>query len=470
MALSGSRAGRAGRHCSRRTSRSKRLRRRGWRPERRSDRTRAGNAAQPDAGLRATWPRAGKLLFSGERPTGTLASPPNSTMRAQIPEFPARRRPAYRRNRNATSRSAASKSTHRTGIDSERLGVGNVGPQAVRGPGGSPRDGDHATGGWGHINVDEDYRSDEPKDGRSASRSRSIAKPTGRSSTLRLPRSWLNDPNGLVILQWRVPSLLPTQPVRHQLGQHNLGPRGKPRSGPLAAAPQRAELPDKSWARCSPDRPSSMGENTRDFQAGERIRRSIAIYTAAGGTYPGIEGADHSHNALPSATIADGHGPSSRQTRCSEHIAAQNRDPKVVWRCLRSRWIMALFLDKEEYALFASARSERVEAAPRETLTLPRKQRVPGLLSRLPVSGRSGPTTETRWVFTGANGHYLIGRFDGQPFTAEAGPSSQTTARTTTPCRPTATFPRFKAPDTDRLDERRLLPEHAFQSADELSL
>ena len=37
------------------------------------------------------------------------------------------------------------------------------------------------------------------------------------------------------------------------------------------------------------------------------------------------------------------------------HVAAENRDPKVIWHEPSRRWVMALFLDKNDYALFGSA-------------------------------------------------------------------------------------------------------------------
>ena len=56
-----------------------------------------------------------------------------------------------------------------------------------------------------------------------------------------------------------------------------------------------------------------------------------------------------------------------------------------------------------------------------------------------------GDAQNTSWVFWGGNGNYLIGRFDGTTFTKEAGPLASSTATTTMPPRPTATFPRKMA-------------------------
>ena len=37
--------------------------------------------------------------------------------------------------------------------------------------------------------------------------------------------NWTNDPNGIDLLQRRISSLLSTQPIWHQLGQHDVGTR-----------------------------------------------------------------------------------------------------------------------------------------------------------------------------------------------------------------------------------------------------
>ena len=36
------------------------------------------------------------------------------------------------------------------------------------------------------------------------------------------------------------------------------------------------------------------------------------------------------------------------------HVAAENRDPKVIWYAPEKKWVMALYLDKSDYALFSS--------------------------------------------------------------------------------------------------------------------
>ncbi|MCY3556101.1 MAG: glycoside hydrolase family 32 protein [Gemmatimonadetes bacterium] len=95
------------------------------------------------------------------------------------------------------------------------------------------------------------------------------------------------------------------------------------------------------------------------------------------------------------------------------HIRAENRDPKVVWHEPTARWIMALFMDGNDYALFSSP--DLKSWTHLQDLTLPGVSECPDFFE-LPVDG---DTANTRWVFWGASGGYLIGRFDGHAFTPE---------------------------------------------------
>lgn len=97
-------------------------------------------------------------------------------------------------------------------------------------------------------------------------------------------------------------------------------------------------------------------------------------------------------------------------------LVAGNRDPKVIWDAPRRRWIMALYLDGSDFALFSSPDLKRWEKL--STVTIPGTSECPEFFE-IPVQGRPG---ETRWIFYGGNGRYLVGRFDGRTFTPESGP------------------------------------------------
>jgi fructan beta-fructosidase len=97
-------------------------------------------------------------------------------------------------------------------------------------------------------------------------------------------------------------------------------------------------------------------------------------------------------------------------------ITAGNRDPKVIGYEPLKQWIMALYMEKENYTLFVS-----------ENLTEWNKlcdindlgcSECPDFFP-LPVDGN---TSNTKWVFWGANGKYLLGSFDGKTFKRETEP------------------------------------------------
>ncbi|MDE2726516.1 MAG: glycoside hydrolase family 32 protein [Gemmatimonadota bacterium] len=95
------------------------------------------------------------------------------------------------------------------------------------------------------------------------------------------------------------------------------------------------------------------------------------------------------------------------------HIRAENRDPKVVWHGPTSRWIMTLFMDENDYALFSSP--DLKSWTHLQDLTLPGVSECPDFFE-LPVDG---DPSNTRWVFWGASGGYLLGRFDGNAYAPE---------------------------------------------------
>ncbi len=150
-------------------------------------------------------------------------------------------------------------------------------------------------------------------------------------------------------------------------------------------------------------------ENTGGFQEGE-TPSLIAFYTAGGERmFPGkrcIQCIAFSNDRGRSWTKYDGN-PVIR------HIRAENRDPMVVWHAPTRRWIMTLFMDENDYALFSSP--DLRSWTHLQDLTLPGVSECPDFFE-LPVDGDAA---NTRWVFWGASGGYLLGRFDGRTFTPE---------------------------------------------------
>ena len=99
-----------------------------------------------------------------------------------------------------------------------------------------------------------------------------------------------------------------------------------------------------------------------------------------------------------------------------EHIRAENRDPKVIWYEPTKMWIMALYLDKNDFVLMSSKNLKDWEKL--QDITLAGSGECPDFFP-LAVDGDPG---NVRWVFSGANGKYLLGAFDGKKFTQESGP------------------------------------------------
>lgn len=227
------------------------------------------------------------------------------------------------------------------------------------------------------------------------------------------PRTnWTNDPNGLVFYKGEY----------HLFFQHN--PYGLPWGNMTwghAVSPDLVHWTELDDA-IHPDRLGTIfsgsavvdWENTAGFQAGSE-KTIVAIYTSAGGTSP------LSKEQPFTQSIAYSNDCGRTWTKYPKnpvlgHIVGGNRDPKVVWHAASRRWIMALYLDKEDFALFSSP-------------DLKQWTRLHDL--RMPGSGEcpdffeiavDGDPARRKWVFTSAKGDYFVGSFDGRRFTPETGP------------------------------------------------
>jgi len=98
-----------------------------------------------------------------------------------------------------------------------------------------------------------------------------------------------------------------------------------------------------------------------------------------------------------------------------DHICARNRDPKVIWHKHSGQWIMALYLEGDNFSLFGSKDLKRWNRLC--DVKLGGTGECPDLYE-LPVDGDPG---DTRWVLWGAVGTYRIGTFDGKIFIPETG-------------------------------------------------
>jgi sucrose-6-phosphate hydrolase SacC (GH32 family) len=240
-------------------------------------------------------------------------------------------------------------------------------------------------------------------------------------------RGWTNDPNGLVFYKGTYHLFFQHNPFGTSWGNMTWGHAVSNDLLHWTEKPD-AVLPDKNGVVFSGSAVVDW-KNSSDLQKKPEMDKSgnienpplLAFYTSTG--------ADR------------GKGPSAQSMVYSvdegntwikyplnpviPHIIGGNRDPRVFWYEEKSningnkgKWIMALYMDKEDYALFSS-----------DNLISWKKicdikdmgcSECPDMFE-LPVDRDNNIR---KWVFWGGNGKYLIGTFDGTTFTKEGGPFS----------------------------------------------
>jgi fructan beta-fructosidase len=154
--------------------------------------------------------------------------------------------------------------------------------------------------------------------------------------------------------------------------------------------------------------------NTSGFQSGSEPPM-VALYTAAGGTSARSEGQPFTQ-CLAYSVDRGRTWTKYRENPVLPHLVASNRDPKVIWDSPRRQWVMALYMDKSDFSLFSSKDLRTWEKL--SDVSIPGTSECPEFFE-IPVEGTSG---DTRWIFYGGNGRYLVGRFDGRTFTSDSGP------------------------------------------------
>lgn len=222
-------------------------------------------------------------------------------------------------------------------------------------------------------------------------------------------KHWINDPNGLVYYKG----------IYHLFFQYM--PPGRPDAYKDWGHAVSTDLvhwkqvrtpitPHKTWGGCWTGSAVVDWQNAAGFRTGEE-KPIIAILTMGG--VPGV--GPPCTQCLAYSTDGGTTFTYYERNPVLGHLIAENRDPKVIWHAPTKKWIMSLFLNKNDYALFASPDLKNWEHL--SDLNLPGVSECPGLLE-LPVDGDAD---NTKWVFWGGNGRYIIGTFDGRTFQKESG-------------------------------------------------
>jgi sucrose-6-phosphate hydrolase SacC (GH32 family) len=154
-------------------------------------------------------------------------------------------------------------------------------------------------------------------------------------------------------------------------------------------------------------------ENTAGLQQG-REKTLVAIYTTGSARVAGWEGAGNP--AVQAIAYSNDRGRTWKKFKGNPvlgHLRGSNRDPKVIWHAPTRTWIMALYVDENDFALFSSKNLITWEHL--QDLHLCGSSECPDFFE-LPVDGNPA---NSRWVFWGGDSRYLIGRFDGRTFHKE---------------------------------------------------
>ena len=217
---------------------------------------------------------------------------------------------------------------------------------------------------------------------------------------------WNNDPNGLILVNGKYHMFYQHNP--HSVNWGNMT-WGHAVSDDLVHWEELGDIlfPDETGtmfsgsAYCDHDNVSGLGKDA-----------VLLFYTAAG-----------EHNELSkgvpfSQCLAYSNDGGFTFTKYEKnpiipHIIGGNRDPKVEWCPEIGRYTLALYLDGNEYALFAS--DNLLDWEKITDIHMEYDNECPDFY-KLPVRGLEN--TE-KWVFIGAHDTYHIGNMDSGTFTAE---------------------------------------------------
>ncbi len=213
---------------------------------------------------------------------------------------------------------------------------------------------------------------------------------------------WLNDPNGLVFYKGEYHMFFQHTPHSTQSGDKYWG-HAVSRDLVHWRQVDEAIVPDERGAVWS----GSAVVDKKDT-SGLGAGALVLFYTAAGGTTEASKGASFTQCVVSSL---DGRTFAKLPTNpVLENQADGNRDPKVVWDDGSKKWVMALYLTGDRYALFGSP--NLTQWTKLSELEMPGTGECPDFFP-MPLDGNKRNKV---WVFWGANGNYKLGSFDGTDF------------------------------------------------------
>ena len=217
---------------------------------------------------------------------------------------------------------------------------------------------------------------------------------------------WLNDPNGLIYADGVYHLYHQWNPFGTEWGNMHWGHAVSRDMITWEHRPVALE-PDEYGTVFS-----GCAWQDRENTAGFGKDALLFFYTASGGCNQWSASAGNPHTQRL-AVSSDGGLTLEKRGLILDHIKGDNRDPKVFYHKESTAYVMVLFLDGSEFAVFRSRDVLHWEESQR--LVAEGMQECPDLF-RLEVDNEPG---EKKWVFWSADGYYMVGEFDGYQFTPE---------------------------------------------------
>ncbi|SDF56451.1 Sucrose-6-phosphate hydrolase SacC, GH32 family [Mucilaginibacter pineti] len=223
-------------------------------------------------------------------------------------------------------------------------------------------------------------------------------------------KNWLNDPNGLVYYDGVYHLFFQYMPANRPGAYKDWGQATSTDLVHWTQVPHHI-TPHKVWSGCWSGSAIVDSNNTAGLQTGKE-KTILAFITNGGDPAAGLgpmctQCMAYSNDGGNTFTYYD-------QNPVIRNVYKENRDPKVVWDAVSKKWIMSLFMDKDnDFGLFSSADLKAWKYL--STVSIVGVRECPGF-QPLPVDGDNA---HQKWLFFGANGDYVIGSFDGTNFKAE---------------------------------------------------
>jgi len=218
-------------------------------------------------------------------------------------------------------------------------------------------------------------------------------------------QDWLNDPNGLVYYKGTYHLFFQHDPSMN-MATGNMS-WGHAISSDLVHWTQLDDAlnPDKFgpvWSGTA----AVDWNNTAGLQNGTE-NTLVAIYAAAGTPFT---------QCLAYSTDKGMTWNKYAQNPVLPNQAPGNRDPKVFWYAPTHSWIMVIYKQYHVFGFFSSPDLKQWRHL--SDIDVADSAECPDFF---PMAVDGDPQNK-KWVFTSANGHYLVGTFDGARFCPETGP------------------------------------------------